>query len=740
MQIKSALRALVRRRKNNPCLTGEPGVGKTAIVEGLALILANEEECPKSLKGSRLYSLELSSLIAGTKYRGEFEERLKTIIDEVTSPNTPETILFIDEIHTIVGAGTAEGGIDAANMLKPSLARGELRVIGATTTQEYRKYIEKDAALERRFQLVNVDQPTVEETVSILEGIADYYESHHEVTFEPGSLKLAAELSDRYISDRFLPDKAIDIVDEAGALVQLDAGSEVTKESIYTIVSEMTNVPVGQLSSSASAVLLSLESSISKRLKGQDRAVSAVCRALRRSRSGLRDETKPIASFIFCGPTGTGKTELCKALSDTYFGCESNLIRIDMSEYMEKHTVSRLVGSPPGYIGHDDGGQLTNAVRTNNHCVILLDEMEKAHKDVLNILLQVLDDGRLTDGKGRLVNFKNAIIVMTSNCGSQEIRGEFDGDSESEPESESRPTGRVPQKSFTDLSPEELLARLQSSPTAMSKMMAATQDPELISALQAAMGSPAELQKASRSSEKVSGFLDDLWTTLGADPDTLNPDSPPKPWAPSVQDDFGFDAVRKFFDSSLAKGSADEVPPPPQYSEDDAKYRKVSQIVTESLENEFKPEFLNRLDGIIVFKPLQAAELTAITSNALETVVAQAKREKNIDLSFSSQLTSAIVEQGMDSARNYGARPLKRCITRYVEDGVSDAIISGFLRADDVASLEVKELDWGRASLQIKRERDGEVYEHIIDKDDGVVLGKGKAAVDEATPVPAALA
>ncbi|GMH61167.1 hypothetical protein TL16_g03199 [Triparma laevis f. inornata] len=465
-EVKAALRTLVRRRKNNPCLVGEPGVGKTAIVEGLALLIADEEKCPKALQGARLISLEMSTLVAGTKYRGEFEERLQSIIDEVTNPESPQTILFIDEIHTLVGAGAAEGGIDAANMLKPALSRGQLQVIGATTINEYRKYIEKDAALERRFQLVKIDEPTIPETIYVLEGIASSYETHHDIKFLPGTLPLAASLSDRYINDRFLPDKAIDIIDEAGALIQLEGGNEVTVDTIKAIVSEISNVPVGDLTEDESQKLMNLEQFLALRLKGQEKAVSSVARAVRRSRGGLRCSTKPIASFMFCGPTGVGKTELCKALADTYFGSEDAMVRIDMSEYMEKHSVSRLVGSPPGYIGYDEGGQLTNAVRSKNHCVILLDEMEKAHKDVLNILLQVLDDGRLTDGKGRL---------------------------------------------------------LQSNPAAMSMMMEASSDPALLTALQASMKSPAELLKAGKLDGKVGDFLNRLWETLDLDPLEVQP-------------------------------------------------------------------------------------------------------------------------------------------------------------------------------------------------------------------------
>lgn len=458
-EIRMALRTLVRRRKNNPCLTGEPGVGKTAIVEGIAQVLAasamldegmkdmGKEEaertqrlaamCPPRLHGHRLVVLELANLVAGTKYRGEFEERLKCIIEEVTSnqSDSPPTILFIDEIHTLVGAGRSEGGIDAANMLKPALARGKLRVIGATTIGEYRKYIEKDAALERRLQPLMVKEPSVEETIGILSAIAYRYADHHGVRYSTKAIEAAAKLSEQYVTDRYLPDKAIDLLDEAGAVVHMmmmpptttDTGGDeggrpqVTEHHVAEVVSEWTSIPVGKVEAAETDKLRSLESELAGRVKGQGRAIRAVCRAVRRARSGLRDAGRPVASFLFCGPTGVGKTELCKALAGTYFGSEKDMIRIDMAEYMEKHTFSRLTGPPPGYVGYEEGGQLTEAVRRAPHSVVLLDELEKAHRDVLNILLQIMEDGVLTDGKGRTVDFKHAILVMTSNVGSGRI-------------------------------------------------------------------------------------------------------------------------------------------------------------------------------------------------------------------------------------------------------------------------------------------------------------------------------
>ncbi|KAL7538981.1 hypothetical protein ACHAWF_006261, partial [Thalassiosira exigua] len=437
-EVADALRTLVRRRKNNPCLTGEPGVGKTAIAEGVAQILAapnmlerldelfdrdedgafvKEKEverlkllaaqCPARLRNHRIVSLELANLVAGTKYRGEFEERLKAIVEEVTDPRAPPTILFVDEIHTLVGAGSAEGGIDAANMLKPALARGKLQVIGATTISEYRKYIEKDAALERRLQPLLVKEPSIDQTVEILEAIADQYGAHHGVRYAREALEAAAKLSERYVTDRFLPDKAIDLLDEAGASVHMEHSfkslstpnppPEVTEHDVSEIISRWTNIPIGKLDASESATLMTLEDSLTSRVKGQDRAVKSIARAVRRARSGLRDAGRPIASFLFCGPTGVGKTWLAKSLAAQYFGREKDMVRIDMSEYMEKHAASRLTGPPPGYVGYEEGGQLTEAVRRAPHSLVLLDEIEKAHGDVLNVLLQVMEDGVLTD-------------------------------------------------------------------------------------------------------------------------------------------------------------------------------------------------------------------------------------------------------------------------------------------------------------------------------------------------------
>ncbi|MFD2640163.1 ATP-dependent protease ATP-binding subunit ClpC [Piscibacillus salipiscarius] len=479
-EIERVIQVLSRRRKNNPVLIGEPGVGKTAIAEGLAQQIVNNE-IPEILRDKRVMTLDMGTVVAGTKYRGEFEDRLKKVMEEIRQARN--IILFIDELHTLIGAGGAEGAIDASNILKPALARGDLQCIGATTLEEYRKYIEKDAALERRFQPIQVDEPTSEESVSILEGLRDRYEAHHRVTISNEAIDAAVRLSDRYITDRFLPDKAIDLIDEAASRVRLrsytappnlkeleqkleevkkekDAAvqsqefekaaslrdkeqklkdelektkdqwkekqgqenSEVTIDDITHVVSTWTGVPVSKLAKDETERLLNLEDTLHDRVIGQDEAVKAVSKAIRRARAGLKDPKRPIGSFIFLGPTGVGKTELARALAGAMFGDEDAMIRIDMSEYMEKHSTSRLVGSPPGYVGYDEGGQLTEKVRTKPYSVILLDEIEKAHPDVFNILLQVLEDGRLTDSKGRVVDFRNTVLIMTSNVGAHELR------------------------------------------------------------------------------------------------------------------------------------------------------------------------------------------------------------------------------------------------------------------------------------------------------------------------------
>ncbi len=594
-EIERVIQILCRRTKNNACLIGEPGVGKTAIAEGLALKIASGE-IPEILKSKRLISLDLTGMVAGTKYRGDFEERIKSVIDEVAESD--DIILFIDEVHNLVGAGSAEGATDAANILKPALARGELQLIGATTISEYRKNIEKDAALERRFQPVTVDEPSIEDAILILKGVKDKYEAHHNIEITDKAVETAVKLSARYITDRFLPDKALDLIDEAGSRLRIKASelpsdakeieqdikliseekdkaiSEqnfekaaelrdkekelveklkkakaehsakksgvVDQENIAEIVSGWTGVPVVQLTRQESERLLNMETVIHERIIGQDEAVTAVSKAIRRGRTGLKDPNRPIGSFIFLGPTGVGKTELCKALSEAMFGDEKSMIRLDMSEYMEKHTVSRLIGSPPGYVGFEEGGQLTEKVRRNPYSVILFDEIEKAHPDVFNILLQILDDGMLTDSQGRTVNFKNAVIIMTSNIGARLI------------------------------------------------------------------------------TEKKNslGFV-------------------------------GGDTADKDIE-------------------------EIKQLVTTELKKEFRPEFLNRLDDIIVFHKLSEEEIEKIAEKLLDGL---RKRLSAIEISaeFDESVIKAVAKVGFDPV--YGARPLKRAVQTNIEDMLSEYML-----------------------------------------------------------------
>ncbi|GKX68762.1 ATP-dependent Clp protease ATP-binding subunit [Inconstantimicrobium mannanitabidum] len=612
-ETERVLEILCRRIKNNPCLIGDPGVGKTAIAEGLAQRIV-EGNVPQILKDKRVVSLDLSSLIAGAKYRGEFEDRLKSVMQDIKAAG--DVFLFIDEIHTIVGAGGAEGAIDASNILKPSLARGEIQCIGATTIDEYRKYIEKDSALERRFQPVMVGEPTKEETLQILNGLRDKYEAHHGVKILDEALKAAVELSDRYITDRYMPDKAIDLIDEAAAKVRIksfitppdvkeieediervvkekeDAIStqnyekaaelrdnekalrtnleeiknnliaktrsiteEVGEEEIAAVVSMWTKVPVEKLTETEAERLLKLEDILHERVIGQEEAVKSIARAVRRARVGLKDPKKPIGSFIFLGPTGVGKTELSKALAEAMFGEESNIIRIDMSEYMEKHSVSRLIGSPPGYVGYEEGGQLTGAVRKSPYSVILLDEIEKAHPDVFNILLQILEDGRLTDGKGKTVNFKNTIVIMTSNVGAHTIK-----------------------------------------------------------------------------KQRSMGF-----------------------------------AVSE--------------------SESDSEYEKMKENVMEELKRTFRPEFLNRIDDTIVFHKLEEQDLFKIIDLMLSSVN---ENLKNIDISIELDEESKkyLVNKGNDLS--YGARPLKRIITKNIEDKLSEELLKQTIKTGDTVRVTVE--------------------------------------------------
>ena len=605
-----------RRTKNNPCLIGEPGVGKTAVAEGLAEKIISED-VPEMLKNKRVVSLDIASMVAGAKYRGDFEERIKKCLEEVKKSG--DVILFIDEVHTIVGAGSAEGAVDAANILKPLLARGEVQVIGATTLNEYRKYIEKDSALERRFSPVTVGEPTKAETEEILKGIRDKYEAHHNVKITDEAIKSAVELSTRYINDRFLPDKAIDLIDEAASrvkmktytqpeslkkledeIVTLDKEKEDTirvqdfekaailrdkikeekeklqkekekwqnkntknvtalnEEDIAEVVASWTGVPVKKLTQSENEKLKNLEKTLHQRVIGQNEAVEAVAKAIRRGRVGLKDPNRPIGSFLFLGPTGVGKTELSKALAESLFGNEDAMIRIDMSEYMEGHSVSKLIGSPPGYVGFDDGGQLTEKIRRKPYSVILFDEIEKAHPDVMNMLLQILDDGRLTDAQGRTVNFKNTVIIMTSNIGARLI---------------------------TDK------------------------------------------------------------TTLG------------------------FSAVDK-------------------KDETQKEYESIKKDVMGELKKQFRPEFINRIDEIIVFHKLNNEDIKQIIDIMINQVTKR-MQEKGYNLEIEDSVKELIAKKGIDT--NYGARPLKRAIQNILEDRVAEEILDGNIKQNKKAIIKAED-------------------------------------------------
>ena len=618
-EIQRVIQILSRRTKNNPVLIGEPGVGKTAIAEGLAERIASGD-VPEELLDKRVLSLDLSGMVAGTKYRGEFEERIKNTLDEVKKDGN--IILFIDELHTIVGAGSAEGAVDAANIIKPALGRGEIRVIGATTLNEYRKYIEKDAALERRFQPVTVGEPTPEATLEILKGLRDKYEAHHKLTITDEALEAAVQLSKRYIGDRFLPDKAIDLMDEAASQVRMDAESSspdlkaleekistlhrekaeaiagqdyekaaqlrdieknyqeqvdierenwrkqmaqnrgsVTADDVAKVVAGWTGIPVTRLTEDESMRLLKLEEKLHQRVVGQDDAVAAVAKAIRRSRVGLKDPKRPIGSFLFLGPTGVGKTELCKTLAEAMFGDENAMIRIDMSEYMEKHTVSRLVGSPPGYVGHEEGGQLTEKVRRKPYSVVLFDEIEKAHPDVWNILLQILEDGIVTDSQGRRVDFKNTIIVMTSNVGAKNITAA---------------------------------------------------------------------------------------------------DTP-----------LGFDGS-----GEAAKRTEEE------------RFARIKDAVMAELRQTFRPEFLNRIDEIIVFHQLTEENIRSIARRMLDTIGSRMAAQ-GITLQADDDAVAALAKDGFDA--RYGARPLRRTLQNEVEDVVAEQMLDGKLQSGDTAHVRLKD-------------------------------------------------
>ena len=629
-EITRVVEVLSRRTKNNPVLIGEPGVGKTAIAEGLAQQIVNNE-VPETLRDKRVMTLDMGTVVAGTKYRGEFEDRLKKVMDEIRQAGN--IILFIDELHTLIGAGGAEGAIDASNILKPSLARGELQCIGATTLDEYRKYIEKDAALERRFQPIQVDEPTIEETIQIIKGLRDRYEAHHRVKITDEAVDAAAKLSDRYISDRFLPDKAIDLIDEAGSKVRLRSftippslkelenklenvrseknaavqsqefekaaalrdteqkikdeleqtkkawkekqgkeEAEVTVDDIAMVVSMWTGIPVSKIAQEESAKLLNLEEELHKRVVGQGEAVEAISRAIRRARAGLKDPKRPIGSFIFLGPTGVGKTELARALAEVMFGDEDAMIRIDMSEYMEKHATSRLVGAPPGYVGFDEGGQLTEKVRRKPYSVVLLDEIEKAHPDVFNILLQVLDDGRLTDSKGRTVDFRNTVIIMTSNVGADALK-----------------------------------------------------------------------------------YQKNLGFSLG---DT------------------------------------------------DSKYKNMKTTMLDELKKAFRPEFLNRIDEMIVFHSLEKEHLKEIVS-FMASALTKRLKEQDIELELTESALEKIAQEGYDP--QYGARPIRRALQKNVEDRLSEELLKGNVLTGQVVVFDYKDGEFIVRGKDVKVEEQAEV-------------------------------
>lgn len=554
-EVQRIIQVLSRRTKNNPVVIGDPGVGKTAIIEGLAIKI-EEKDVPKSLENKIIYNLDISGVLAGAKYRGEFEERIKKIIDEAI--NAKEIILFIDEIHTIVGAGaTGENPMDASNILKPVLSRGDIQVIGATTIDEYRKNIEKDVALERRLQPIIVEEPTKEDAIKILNGLKHKYERHHSVKITDNAIKQAVELSSRYITDRYLPDKAVDIIDESASRVSVnkfksERGKRIVDSNIVSEVVELwTGIPISKIVKSECNKLLNLEDILQERVIGQNEAIKAISKAIRRSRSGIKDPKKPIGSFLFLGPTGVGKTELCKALAESHFGNEDKIVRIDMSEYMEKHSVSRLIGSPPGYIGHDDGGQLTESVRSHPYSVVLFDEIEKAHEDIFNILLQILDEGRLTDSKGRTVDFKNTIIIMTSNLGATSI-----------------------------------------------------------------------------SNQRKTGF------SIGNNESKIKEEN----------------------------------------------YNDMKDKIMEEVKIRFRPEFINRIDDIVVFHKLSLDNLYDIVKIMTKDLIKRLKK-MDIELDIEETVIKFIAKYGIDL--EYGARPLKRVIQKELEDSLSENILSENIKKGD---------------------------------------------------------
>jgi ATP-dependent Clp protease ATP-binding subunit ClpA len=642
--------------------------------------------------------------------------------------------------------------MDAANILKPALARGEMQVIGATTISEYRKFIEKDAALERRLQPVLVKEPSVVETIDILGAVQSNYERHHNVKYTKAALNAAALLSERYLTDRFLPDKALDLLDEAGAFVQLDFGEMggieipvVTEHTVAEVVSEWTRIPIGQLELKEMDRLVALEGEIGRRVKGQNRAVRSVARAIRRARSGLRDPRRPVASFLFCGPTGTGKTELCKSLADTYFGSEKNMIRIDMSEFMEKHSVSRLIGPPPGYIGYESGGQLTEAVRRSPHSVVLLDELEKAHPDVLNILLQVMEDGILTDGKGRTVNFKNTILVMTSNIGSKRILDLSRLEEATHLSSASTPringSPLVSSSWAEPMKPEEILKRMQNNPKAASLLMQASSDPEIWGAIRTAMGgSPADLLKTAQSNPVVANFLRDLWGVIEEGESVKstgegNPISGVNAIRSSFQETLSqwSDSAANAFASGLMNQVGSSSTESPHSASDIDLYIKLTEVVKEELESTMKPELLNRIDEIVIFSRLDTTHLSMIAELMIDKVLERARLEHNLKLTVKPSLLARVLYEGSANANQFGARPLRRATQRYIEDSLSDAIVQGFLKEGEVAEIDLAQISpTSKDLVVITRLRDSAELEVEIEDSSGGI-GSSKTSPSPAT-------
>eukprot|EP00968_Pinguiococcus_pyrenoidosus_P012818 scaffold1144_cov215-Pinguiococcus_pyrenoidosus.AAC.3 len=701
---------LVRRRKNNACLVGDPGVGKTAIAEGLALNIV-EGRVPARLRNSTVLSVDLSAMVAGTQYRGAFEERLQRLLDEAKEQRKKgeSVILFIDELHNLLGAGRADGSMDAANMLKPALARGELQCVGATTMEEYRRYVSKDAALERRFQPLMVEEPSEEECLGILQGLKSRYEEHHSVKYTDDALRAAVTLSNRYISDRFLPDKAIDLVDEAGAIVQMSAmlkdssilgfeskasakkeesgSNKVTAEDVASVVARWTGVPVQKLTLDESQSLLTLEGTLAARVLGQMDAVNAVSRAVRRARAGLRAKGRPVASFLFCGPTGVGKTELAKALSGAYYNSEKTMIRLDMSEYMERHTVSRLTGPPPGYIGFEEGGQLTEAVRRSPHALVLLDEIEKAHPDVFNILLQVLDDGRLTDSAGRTVDFSNVMLIMTANVGSRAIlRGMAGQDQENSAEEDGEDSAAAP----AAVAPKEV------SPAE-----------RLLAAYDALQDATVDMIRMGNLDAQGEMGIQEILKSIGDQGDQL-------------RSALGVNEVASL-DVSAEEGTSSSA------ASQSSNYDDIVAAVKGELGDIFRPEFLNRLDEVVVFQPLPRQDLQSVARLLVKTVTEMADKELSIEVDVTDKFIDRVVEEGTADVR-YGARPLRRAVARLLEDPLAEALMQGFVKTGDGAVVDVSAAGADGRPISIMNMRNRAKRNFAIAEGGGGIEGRNQGA------------